>query len=322
MKILILYNNDFQKLSADAFCGDLARAGVLVAVDSVKAALLQNGYTVSVKGINDKSEMGDSINQCMPDLAFNLCESLQGDSFGEIEVVKELEKLKTPFTGNSSDALSLCLNKFECVQKLKNVVAVPKSTLDHEQHDLSYPVIVKPNMEDGSTGIDQNAVAHNFTQLKRQISKMSSQAIIQEYIDGRELNISVIGSKPVKEIGVFEIDFSKLNNGYHKIVNYASKWLEDSHEYKTITSMPVKLEDNLQKQIKFISEKVVETLGLSNYARIDLRLNSDGVAYVIDVNPNCDLDPGAGFAKTIGHMGIDYKTLINLLVKDAYNSFH
>ncbi|MBF0299582.1 MAG: ATP-grasp domain-containing protein [Oligoflexia bacterium] len=247
----------------------------------------------------------------------------------EIEVVKLLERYRVPFTGNSSIALHYSLDKFLCTSILrKNGVNAPysvviKSMSEIDQYQYPFPCIVKPNQEDGSTGIDFHAVVDTKQKLYKQVHRLLSQykrpVLVQRYIDGREINVSMIGNKPCKFWGVSEIDFSGYKDDCPKILNYSSKWLETSLEYKAAISVGPKLKFSTKNSVFELAKKTAEHLHISSYARIDMRLDEKERPYVIDVNPNCDLDPRAGFAKTFAFKGISYRELIYKIIDDAIN---
>ncbi|MBF0360522.1 MAG: ATP-grasp domain-containing protein [Oligoflexia bacterium] len=315
----------------EVFNGDFARANVVNVAHSIWGALRELSLTdVSVVPINGLGELCALLENDHYDLVVNLCESLNRNSSYEIEVVKVLERYGVPFTGNSSWSLYYSLDKYTCTSILrKNGVSVPYSVIiknlkEIDQYQFPFPCIVKPNQEDGSTGIDFQAVVDSKRKLCDQVHRLLEQyrrpVLIQRYIDGREINVSLIGDKPSKYWGLSEIDFSGYKSNVPKILNYSSKWMESSSEYKASVSVGPKLKFATKSSVFDLARKTAEHLKINSYARIDMRLDSEERPYVIDVNPNCDLDPEAGFAKTFAFKGVPYRDLIKKIIVDALNS--
>ncbi|MBF0208045.1 MAG: ATP-grasp domain-containing protein, partial [Oligoflexia bacterium] len=335
------------KQEIDLYSGETARASILQVVQAVVQTLYTLDFCrVTVLPISDLFELQYVLKNNPFNLVVNLCESLNRDSTSEIEVVKVLEKAQVPFTGNSAKTMAICLDKFHCSTLLKkHKIGVPETwiirgknclkRLIKEVQDknlypttkLLRPLIVKPNQEDGSTGIDFKAVVHDTVALQRQVLTLSKHCnhsvLVQEYIDGREFSVALLGrgNRRGHFKGISEIDFSKLDPSYPKILNYSSKWDSSSPEYHAAVGRKADISPKLRRSIINAAQKTQEVLELDGYGRIDLRLDDKDQIFIIDVNPNCDLDPFAGMARTAVAYGLNYQLLLGRILDEAFISF-
>lgn len=328
-KILIIYNNDFPESSAIDL-GIEARASIHFVSEKVHKALKNLGYlNIDRFPVQSLSEIKKILAEKEYHLIFNLCETLNGDSRMEIEVVKLLEKYNIPFTGNSSITLEASLGKFQSTALLKKSnINVPESYLLKSLKDIDqinfdkFNFILKPNEQDGSTGIEFCSVVKNKTELLAQAKYLfdnnQGPIIVQQYIEGREINLAIMGKFENEFWNCSEIDFSQLPDNVPKILNYSSKWIEDSFEYKKTFGVQPILTASLKKKIFEIGNRTAQALGIISYARLDLRLDKNENPFVIDVNPNCDLDPIAGLTRSASYNGISYEMLILKIVKNAF----
>jgi D-alanine-D-alanine ligase len=224
------------------------------------------------------------------------------------------------YTGNSSLCLGNCLIKHRTKQLLQfNGVNTPAfslqkygSKIDETVISFGYPVILKLINEDASIGISENSVVNNFAELKKQISFLfdnyKQDVLIEQYIVGRELNVSILGGNILP---VSEISFKGLPKKLPKIVTYEAKWSPNSVYYKHSNPViPAKLTSMQIKRIENAALKTYEILGCRDYARIDIRLSSKNVPYVIEVNPNPDISPDSGFIRSAEAGGLEYKDVL------------
>ncbi len=308
-----------------------ARADVEKVANHVCDALSRLGHKdVSIIPIQDLSDLYNLKNVGAFDLVFNLCESLAADPRMEPKVIKVLEDIGMPFTGNSSLPLTNCLNKFFSYQCLTSQdVLVPQSFLVDNMIDVDQleniftpnkRFIVKPNSEDGSVAIDSGSIISTTNELKSQCFKLKSlgirDIIVQEFIDGREFNLALLNPKK-KKYSLSEISFKKLPIDMPKILMYAAKWDEDSIEYKTTKSVQPKIKSELKQKLLNAALKASEILGIDAYARFDFRVDSLENPYLIDINPNCDLAPGAGFSNSFAFKNIGYDQVIEQVISQA-----
>ncbi len=255
------------------------------------------------------------LERAKPDLVFNLCEGIDGDSSGEAVVAEVFELLGIPFTGNPSRALRTALDKVRTKELLRDKgIPTPRWVLAEGPttpalRHVRLPAIVKPRHEDASIGIDRRSVVRNRRDLaervKHVISRWRQGALVEEYVDGRETNVALLGGRV---FAASEIRFSIEP----RIVTYAAKWRPGSAEDRGTSPVPV----TPSKRIAAIATAAAAALGCTGPVRVDLRDHA-----VIDVNPNPDLARDAGFARSARASGIDYEPLLERII-DARTPAH
>jgi D-alanine-D-alanine ligase len=266
------------------------------------------------------------------DLVFNLTESLNQDSRNEIVFPAILEMLGLPFTGSGALGLGLCLHKPKAKDILRaRGVPTPASFLierakDAAGVDLPYPLFVKLAREDASVGIRHDNVVHTKRALVRRIKDLLEEfhqpVLIERYIEGREVNVTLLGNARVAALPFHEIDFSKLPADRPRIVSYAAKWDETSPEYQGTTPVPVRdISPHTRAAIERAAIGAFRALELRDYARVDFRVSEDGTPYVIDVNPNCDISPDAGVARAARAAGMKFHQLIGRICDIALERY-
>lgn len=310
---------------------DLSEVGVLEERTHVADALQKNGFKTSLFNMNsDIKRLIEFIEEKEPDLIFNLCESVGDESTHEMFVAGLYELLGVPYTGASAFSLGMCQNKVRTKQVLSFYkIRVPKFTLYktaneivEDQFDLRFPVIVKPSLEDASVGIDNGSVVDNFAALRKRVryifQNFDQPALVDEYIEGRELNVAVIGNRRPIILPISEIDFSGLPDSLPRIVTYAAKWMEGTDEYKgTVGVCPAQIPAEVERQAKDIALQAYRIMGCRDYARVDMRLDKNNNLYVIEVNPNPDISDDAGFARSARAYGFSFDEIINKIVEYA-----
>jgi D-alanine-D-alanine ligase len=233
------------------------------------------------------------------------------------------------YTGSGPFALESCLNKFN-VKKLfaKNAIPTPgasiirTATRNGHFKNLRFPLILKPVHEDASIGISSSSVVHDekeaLERAQHIIKELNQAAMAEEYIEGREISASVWGNFPPTLVEISEIDFSKMPAGTPRIVTYDSKWNSDSPEYAgTKPVCPALVTGELRVEVEQIAVRAYQACGLRDYGRIDMRVAADGRPYVIDVNPNPDLSPDAGFFRAVRSKGYDYTGMVGRILEFA-----
>ncbi len=266
-------------------------------------------------------------------VVFNLCEALGGYSTGEILVAETLECLRVPFTGCGSLALGLCLDKGVSKSILRaHGLPVPRFFVVAPWESLprtlpfGWPMIVKPVQEDASSGIHDQSVVRSKAALAEQVTTLHARfhqpAIVEEYISGREFNVAVIGDKVHRALPVSEIDFSRLPSGMPRIVTYEAKWNKSDPRYGgTVPMVPAPLEPALARKLQRLAVRAGRVLRCRHYWRVDFRVSSKtGEPRIVEVNPNPDLSPDAGVARSLKAAGIPYGTFIRKMVQWARNS--
>jgi len=294
---------------------------------SVKKAL---GDIHDVKIIPLSSDVYHQIKAEKPDVIFNLCDTGFRDDYNlEPHVAAMFDILNIPYTGSNYFTLALCQNKARTKDILTyNEILTPKFQVFTAAErkinpELKYPLIVKPIREDGSVGIRERSVVANEEQLKEEIDHITTfykqQALVEEFIDGREFNISLIGNKRPVVLPISEIDFSQMPEHLPNIVSYRAKWVKQSTMYKkTPVICPANVDEKIAKTIEETARKCYKIFGCRGYARIDSRYdNQTGKLYILEINPNPDISEDAGITRAAGAAGMDYADLISRIIDFA-----
>ena len=326
--VAIVYNVDFEDARAALDQSFEARATVESVAMDVAAALESDGShnATLVPMDGDFAELRMRLEASAPACVFNMCESLGGDARLETAVPLMLEFLGIPYTGSDPDALSAALYKDRVKKRLVQAgVPTPGGLLvEHPTAacDLPFPLIVKPAREDGSAGIWTRSVVYDEASLRARVQELISSfkapCLVEQFIDGREFSVAMLGFPQARILPLQEIDFTRLPTDQPRIVSYDAKWRAGSVEdLGTQPVMHPDLPSAVAARLRRAAAEAFRALGLRDYGRVDLRLSTAGVPYVIDVNPNCDLSPDAGFARAACSVGIDYTALMRLLVRYA-----
>jgi D-alanine-D-alanine ligase len=310
---------------------DLSEVGVLEERQHVSDALQKNGYKTSLFNMNsDIKRLIQFIEEKEPDIIFNLCESVGDESTHEMFVAGIYELMGIPYTGAGAFTLGMCQSKARTKQALSfHKIRVPRFALyknanevTEEDFELKFPVIVKPSHEDASVGIDNGSIVDTIAGVRKRVryifQNFDQPAIVDEYIEGRELNVAIIGNRRPIILPISEIDFSGLPENYPHIVTYNAKWMEGTDEYKgTVGVCPAQVSTEIERQAKDIALKCYRIMGCRDYARVDMRLDKNNNLHVIEVNPNPDISDDAGFARSARAYGFSFDEIINKIVEYA-----
>jgi len=262
------------------------------------------------------------------DLVFNLAESFAGNDTADACIAGYLELLGKRFTGAGSHGLLYAQDKAVAKKILEfHGLHTPvfarsyRGRLDFS-HDLEFPVIVKPAREDGSIGIEFNAVVNSIRELMERIdwlhANFDSPVLIEEYVEGREMYVGVIGNENPAGLPIVELDLSKLPEGTPRIAGAEVKWGKGTAAYKDTKSAVVEnLPDETVALMQQTAVAVYQALELRDYARIDMRLRPDGRVAVIEANPNPWLASKAEFAMAARKTGRTYNQLVGEIVELA-----
>jgi D-alanine-D-alanine ligase len=331
---VILVNADFEsrkdEVSSGAPRGYEADAAVLETARHVRTAMCSLGVEVSeLRVTSSLAGVRRELARRGTDVVFNLVESLDNDYGREWQVPALLDKHGIAYTGNSSGPLRLSRSKDRARRVLAragvrvargNVVKSPAELRKQSFQSLAFPVFVKPARVDGSIGIDRDSICSDLDALTRRVEKLHAHLpgpyLVEEYLPGKEINVSIFPSPYEGWVVATEIDFSPVPAEYPRIVTYDSKWNESSPEYAS-KSVPAQLDAALQTEVTSLAREAFVALGGSSYGRVDMRLGADGRACVIDVNPNNDIHPDAGLAGAARSVGVDYPELIAAVLSSA-----
>jgi D-alanine-D-alanine ligase len=319
-KVVILYNKIQENPTEDEL-DVLEQAGL------VEENLTQLGYEpVRMTFSLDLIEFITSIKNVNPVFIFNLVESVAGRNELMSLAPMMLNYLNIPFTGGSFETFVLTTNKLLAKKILKNVgIPTPAWFLLDEIKRLEpeKKYILKPICEDGSIKLDEDSVFsgkdQNFIEKIKKLSK--KEFFVEEYIDGREFNMSVLGKKEGHEVlPPAEILFVGYPEDKPKVVGYKAKWVEDSYEYdNTPRTFEFTEEDlPLQNELRIIADKCWVEFGLKGWSRIDLRIDKNNKPYVMEINSNPCIGLNSGFTNTAKRAGYDYKAMLEKIIEDMY----
>ncbi|MGB9848181.1 MAG: D-alanine--D-alanine ligase family protein [Minisyncoccia bacterium] len=288
---------------------------------SIKKILESEKHEVKILEVD--LDLFEKLKTEKPDVIFNLADDgFYDDPRLEPHVAAIFDVLKIPYTGNNYFALALCQNKARAKEILAyNGILTPKwqvfSNINRKLNpELKFPLIVKPVREDGSVGIKERSVVNNEEELKEQVEHIlnvyQQEALVEEFIDGREFNVGVIGNKKLTVLPVAEIDFSELPPQIPKVVSYRAKWVKQSIVFKkTPVICPANIDDDLKNQLEEIAKKCFKIFGCSGYIRVDIRYDEkEKKIYVLEINPNPDISEDGGLAREAKVAGLTYKDLI------------
>lgn len=310
---------------------DMSEVGVIEQKEDIQGALDSLGYETSIFNMSDDLDRFLAYLKAMqPDIIFNMVECLGDDAIHEMHVAGIYELLGFTYTGAGPFTLGTCLNKprakeilsYNGIPTAKFFVCDDLKKLIADDIDLAYPLFVKPSNEDASVGIDNKSVVNTFQELKDRVGhilrKFNEPAIVEEYIDGRELNVGIIGNKKPIVLPISEIDFSGLPDDYPKIVTYDAKWMEGTIEYTgTQGKCPAQLNPSVEEKVREMALRAYQLMGCRDYARVDIRLTKNNKPYVLEVNPNPDLSDDAGFYRSARTHGLTYAETIGKIVEFA-----
>ncbi|HTX98705.1 MAG TPA: ATP-grasp domain-containing protein [Bacteroidota bacterium] len=309
---------------------DLSEVGVVEEMDDIKDALNSIGYKTTTFNVDgDVYRLIDYLKNEPPDVIFNLVECVENQAIQEMHVAGLYELMKIAYTGAGPLALGLALHKPRVKELLTyHGIRTPGFRVFRAGDkitapDLPFPMIVKPSSEDASVGIEDSSVVESPAELRRRvqyvIEEYDQPALVEEFIDGRELNVAILGSRRPLVLPISEIDFSGLKENMRKIVTYEAKWMHGTIAYDGTKGVcPAQLPSRLEAEMKAIALRCFHIVGCRDYARVDFRLSKAGVPYVLEVNPNPDISDDAGFARSARTYGFTYPEAIGKIVESTF----
>lgn len=302
---------------------------VIVEVIAVEGSLKRLGHTPSRIYIEeDITPVIRWVREHPDGVIFNLCESFRGSNLAHANMPAFLELLGVAYTGSGPLACGLTTHK-SLVKALLSGLGLPTPrgllaprgagmTTLTGLASLSYPLIVKPALEDASVGIDEASVVDDKAAMADRVAyvhaRYGQDALVEEYIDGREINSAVIGNDPPMPLPLSEIVFT-YPEGKRKVVGYRSKWVHESFEYQNTKGVcPAPVEPAVEARIKELSVAAFRATGCRDYARVDFRLDAQGNPWILEVNANPDITDGAGLARAARGSGRGYDGLIQVII--------
>ena len=298
--------------------------------NDVYRALLECGYEVQRLSLfDDVRPLLDAVRDFKPDVIFNLCETFSTVTHWDKNIVATMELLGVHCTGASSSALFLCNDKGLCKKILRfHRVRVPRFHTFYRGHKvwlpktLKLPCIIKPLTEEASRGISQASIVDDETgflaRIKMIQERMNLDAIAEEYIDGRELYVSIIGDRALRMLPAREMTFGQMAEDEPRIATYKAKWDDAYRKRWGINNhFANALEPELQKHLEDVCKRAYRALNIRSYARFDLRVTASGQVYVIEPNVNPCIAQDDELAQSALKAGITYPSLIRKVVNQA-----
>ncbi|MBU4212670.1 MAG: ATP-grasp domain-containing protein [Verrucomicrobia bacterium] len=315
-RVGILYNAFVPRLGRPK--ETLSARALETAARQAGAALAADGYRIQWIPVRDRiEEIVAPIRRRRPAVIVNLCEGFRGHSAYEAQVAGLLELLDIPFTGNSSHALFQCHDKFRTNAILKaSALPTPPGWLVEDERQLPaaarFPLIVKPNCEDASIGIYPHSVVRTRMALRKQVARVlaayDQPALVESFVDGREINAAIVEESEPRVLPLSEILFQHYPAGLPRIVGYDAKWQAAHPTYRgTVPVCPARVSPTLAQRLTRFALQAYRVLKLRGYARVDFRLDARSRAYILDVNPNPDTSREAGLARSLAAEGIAYE---------------
>jgi D-alanine-D-alanine ligase len=301
---------------------------------NVMAALNSLGHTAEPLALfNDVDVLRQKMETFAPDVLFNLVEQFNNNPAFDQNIVSFFEMQGLPFTGCGSTGMTLCKHKGTSKKILHyhrigvpNFTVIPRGQRIARPKQLKFPILIKPVKEEASYGISQASFVENDEQFKERIAfiheKYQSAAIAEEYIDGRELYVSIMGNVRLTVFPLRELVFREVPENEPKIATYKAKWDEEYRKRWGLQNRFANgLDSALVTHIEETCKRIYRLLTIDGYARIDLRLTAANELYFIEANPNPHLAEDEDFAMSAGKAGLTYPQLIERIVRQGMKTF-
>jgi D-alanine-D-alanine ligase len=284
------------------------------------------GHDVNKLGVSDDlSVIRDTLVTWKPHITFNLLEEFHGVAIYDQHVAAYLELMKQPYTGCNPRGLMLSHDKTLCKQILHfhriptpQFAFYPRGRVIRPPRKLVYPLFVKSSTEDASYGLSGKSIVHDEAALVERIrfyhDEIRSDALVEEYIEGREFYVGIMGNQRLDVFPVWEMLMTKLPEGEPNIATDRVKWDFDHQKRLGVKTAAADLPSNIAAKINLLCKRVYRALSLSGYARMDLRMKPDGEIFVLEANPNPNLAFGEDLAESAEAAGISYNTLIKRIL--------
>jgi D-alanine-D-alanine ligase len=298
----------------------------------VTATLHNMGHEVRPLGVAaDLGVLRDAIEQFKPDITFNLLEEFHGYASYDQHVVSFLELMQQRYTGCNPRGLTIARDKaltkkilaFHRINVPKFAVFPLKRKVNRPK-GLEFPLLVKSVTEEGSVGISQASIVWDDDKLRERVDfihrHFGTYAIAEQYIEGRELYVGVMGNQRLETLPVWELLFENAPPDFPRIATAKVKW-DYAYQKKlgVATRAASDLPNGLEKKLPHLCKRIYRTLNLTGYARMDLRLAADGQVYLLEANPNPQLGYGEDFAESAEAAGMDYEKLLQRIINLGMN---
>ncbi|MCA1586710.1 MAG: ATP-grasp domain-containing protein [Acidobacteria bacterium] len=292
----------------------------------VISTLRAQGHDLHAIAVDDDlTPIRRAIDEFRPTIVFNLMEAFADVGVFDQNVVSYLELLRVPYTGCNPRGLTLSRDK-ALAKKLMAYHRIPVPDFTVVARDrrpilpkkLRFPLIVKSLLYESSTGISQASVVANEEQLHKRVQfiheSVGTAAIVEQFVEGRELYVGVIGNARLQVLPVWEMSFAQMPEHTWRIATERVKWSVQYQKRHGIDTAEAVLPDGLAPRIQHVAKRVYRALDLTGYARIDLRMDAEGKLFVIEANPNPQLAQGEDFAESANRAGVPYGNLLDRIM--------
>jgi D-alanine-D-alanine ligase len=292
----------------------------------VISTLRNMGHDVFPVGVHDDlGVIRKNIEDHRPHIAFNLLEEFHGYSLYDQHVVSYLELMKQPYTGCNPRGLTLAHDKALSKKILAyhrilvpGFAVFPSNRKVRRPSRLKFPLLVKSISEEGSVGIAQASIVYDDEKLIERVEFIHRQtntyAIAEQYIEGREIYVGVVGNQQLQAYAPWELVMENLPEGVPNIATSKVKWDRKYQKKIGLISRAANLDPELEKKLERLSKRIYRLLGLSGYARLDYRLTADGQFYMLEANPNPDISAEEDFAEAAKYSGVKYEPLLQKII--------
>jgi D-alanine-D-alanine ligase len=326
LRVLVLMHEDLVPPADPAAAPEKERALWQAELD-VLTALRRLGHECRALGVqSDLGAIREAIESWQPDITFNLLEEFHGVAVYDQHVVSFLELMRKPYTGCNPRGLTLARDKVLCKKLLSwhrirvpGFAVYPLGRKVTPPRRLPYPLFVKSVNEEASLGIAQASIVHSDEKLAERVAfvheQLGTDALVEQYVEGRELYVGMLGNGRVATLPTWELAFDNLPDDTAPIATARVKWDRKYQRKLGVRTGPAAdLPEGLAQGIPRLCRRVWSALGLSGYARVDLRLAPDGQVYVLEANPNPNLQADEDFAAAAAAAGLEYKRLVRRLL--------
>lgn len=294
----------------------------------VVTGLRDLGHEVQPLGLyDDLTPLRQAIQNFKPNIVFNLLEEFRGETMLDQNVVSYLELVKVPYTGCNPRGLMIARDKalskkilhYHRIRIPRFAVVPAGRKLRRKPARLEYPLIVKSQVEQASFGIAEASLVNNDEKLAERIEFMHANVgtslILEQYVDGRELYVGVMGNSRLQALPIWELEMRGLRSDAPRIATRQVKWNPKFQERRGIENGPARdLPPEVERLLVKTTKRLYRLLQLSGYARVDFRLDAEGRPYFLEANPNADIGYGAEFAEAAKAAGIDYEPLLDRIL--------
>jgi D-alanine-D-alanine ligase len=292
----------------------------------VISTLKSMGHDVYPVGLaSDLAVIARAREEHKPHIAFNLLEDFEGRALFDQHVVSYLELLRQPYTGCNPRGLTLAHDKALTKKILSyhrvsvpGFAVFPMGQKVERPRRLTFPLFVKSVVEEGSVGISQASVVMDDAKLAERVEfihrQTNSHAIAEQYIEGREIYVSVIGNRKLQTYTPWELVINNLPDGALNIATGRLKWNPDYQKKVGLVTKPAELTPEIQRKLELLSKRIYRHLCLSGYGRLDYRMTGDGEFYLLEANPNPQIAMNEDFADSAAHSGLSYPQLLQKII--------